>query len=77
MASTKNGKGEIFEYAVLFHPKPKKVGDDSVTDPSSIIVDVTRVVAQTENEVAIKAARQIPEEYLDKLEQVEIAIRPF
>jgi hypothetical protein len=76
---TSNGKtqGSIFEYAVLFHPKPKKVGDDTVTDPSLIIVDVKRVVAQTDNEVAIKAAREIPEEYLDKLEQVEIAIRPF
>jgi hypothetical protein len=77
MAAGKNGQGSIFEYAVLFHPKPKKVGDDTVTDPSIIIVDLKRVVAQTDNEVAIKAAREIPEEYLDKLEQVEIAIRPF
>jgi hypothetical protein len=70
--------GQIYEYAVLYHPKPKKVGDETVTDPSEIIVDVTRVVAKDESAVAILAARQVPEEYLNgKLEQVEIAIRPF
>lgn len=74
---SKNGHGKIYEYAVLFHPKPKKVGDDSVTDPSQIIVDVTRVVANDDSAVAILASRQIPESYLDKLDQVEIAVRPF
>lgn len=70
--------GQIFEYAVMYHPKPRKVGDETVTDPSQILVDVKRVVAHDEKAVAILAAREIPEEYLDgKLEQVEIAIRPF
>jgi len=70
--------GQIFEYAVLYHPKPRKVGDETVTDPSEILVDVKRVVAHDEKGVAIMAAREIPEEYLNgKLEQVEIAIRPF
>lgn len=87
MSSNGKTQGSIFEYAVLYHPKPKKVGDDTVTDPSEIVVDVKRVVAQSDNEVAIKAAREIPETFttasgetvklLDKLEQVEIAIRPF
>lgn len=70
--------GQIFEYAVLYHPKPRKVGDETVTDPSEILVDVKRVVAKDEKSVAILAAREIPTDYLDgKLEQVEIAIRPF
>jgi hypothetical protein len=70
-------KGRIFEYAILFHPKPKKVGDDTVTDPSVLITDVKRVVAKGEQEVAMKAAKEIPADYDDKLEQVEIVIRPF
>jgi hypothetical protein len=69
--------GKIFEYAVLYHPKAKKVGDDAVTDPSQLIVDVKRVIANKDSEVAITAARDIPVEYLDKLEQVEIVVRPF
>jgi hypothetical protein len=66
--------GRIFEYAVLFHPKTKK---DGVTEPSELIVDVKRTIANDEKAVAIRAAREIPETYLDKLDQVEIAIRPF
>ena len=66
--------GKIFEYAVLFHPKTKKEG---ASEPSKLIVDVARMVASNDKEVAIKAAREIPEQYLDKLDQVEIAIRPF
>ena len=63
---------------MLYHPKPRKVGDETVTDPSEILVDVKRVVAKDEKAVAILAAREIPTDYLDgKLEQVEIAIRPF
>lgn len=66
--------GQIFEYAVLFHPKTKK---DGVIEASELVVDVKRIVAASEKEVAILAGRSIPDSYLDKLEQVEIAIRPF
>ncbi len=66
--------GQIYEYAVLFHPRTKK---DGVAEPSTLVVDVQRLVAASEKEVAILAGRSIPDAYLDKLEQVEIAIRPF
>jgi hypothetical protein len=69
--------GKIFEYAVLHHPKPHKVGDLTVTDPSEIVVDVQRIVAVDEKAVGIRAAREIPEKWLDKLDDLEIAIRPF
>lgn len=66
--------GKIYEYAVLFHPKTKK---DDVPKRSAIIVDVTRVVAEKTQEVEMLAARAVPAECLDKLDQVEIAVRPF
>jgi len=69
--------GKIYEYAVLYHPKARKVGDETVTDPSTILVDVKRVISNDDKSVAIMAAREIPEGFLDKLDQVEIAIRPF
>ena len=59
----------IFEYAALY------VGDkDSVP---VIIIPTTAVVAKDERQVTMLAARQIPEEYLAKLDKVEIAVRPF
>jgi hypothetical protein len=68
-------RGKIFEYAVIYHPRKKE--KDEEQKKSKIIVDVTRVISATEQEVGILAAREIPTDYLDKLDEVEIAIRPF
>jgi hypothetical protein len=68
-------RGKLFEYAVLYHPRKKE--KDEVEKVSVLIVDKTSVLAATEQEVSIKAARSIPEEYLDKLQDVEILVRPF
>jgi hypothetical protein len=71
-------KGKLFEYAVLFHPKPKKdAAGSEEAEKSTILTDVTRQLAATPAEVSILAARSIPPEYLDRLEQVEIVVRPF
>ncbi len=71
-------KGKLFEYAVLHHPKAKKdMAGNEEQAKSVILTDVTRTLAATPEEVSILAARSIPEEYLDKLEQVEIVVRPF
>lgn len=72
-------KGKLFEYAVLFHPKEKKdaAGNPLEEKKSIIVTDLTRVLAVSDKEVAMLAAKAIPNEYDDKLEQVEIVIRPF
>lgn len=72
----------LFEYAILYHPVQTKDDKDKGVKPPSVLLqvggqDVTRVVAEDEKEVAIRAARQIPEEYLDRLQQIEVAVRPF
>ena len=69
---------KLFEFAVLFHPKLTKAEQDAGDhSKSELIVDVTRVLAKSDKEAAMKAARAIPEKYADKLDRVEIAIRPF
>jgi len=71
-------KGKLFEYAVLHHPKAKKdLAGNEETVKSAILTDVTRTLAATPEEVSILAARSIPPEYLDRLEQIEIVVRPF
>jgi hypothetical protein len=68
----------LYEYAVLYHPGQTKLQKDRGEAPKSKIVqDVTRLVARDEKEVMLIAARSIPKEYLDKLNQVEVAVRPF
>lgn len=73
---------KLFEYAILYHPAPTKEDKDrGVKQPSKIIQvngqDITRVVAEDVNEVTLRAARMIPEDYLDRLQQIEVAVRPF
>lgn len=71
-------KGKLFEYAVLYHPKAKKVKEGEESGGRSVlIVDVTRVLAGEASEVAMLAARAIPAKYEKLLDQVEVVVRPF
>ena len=67
-------RSQLYEYAILHHPRPVK---DEKGVASSIIKQPTFVMAASDKEVGIKASREIPDSYLDKLEEVEICIRPF
>jgi hypothetical protein len=69
---------KIYEYAVIHHPIPTKEQQERGEKPKSVlIVDVTRVLARDDKEASMLAARSIPDEYTDKLDRVEIALRPF
>lgn len=71
-------KSALFEYVLIHHPRQTKEDRDAGTQPVSILLgDIRRVLAKDIGEVNIKAAREIPQEYLDKLDTVEIAVRPF
>ncbi len=69
---------KIFEYAVIYHPLATKEQQDRAEKPKSVlIVDVKRILANNDKEATILASRDIPEDYTNKLDLVEIAIRPF
>jgi len=69
---------KLFEYAVIHHPVATKEQNERGEKPKSeLIVDVTRVLANNDKEAAMLAARAIPEGFTDKLDRVELAIRPF
>ncbi len=69
---------KLYEYAVLHHPLPTKDQKERGETPKSeLIVDVTRVLSNNDKEAMMLAARAIPETYTDKLDRVEIALRPF
>jgi hypothetical protein len=71
-------KGVLFTYAVLYHPKViKDTAGNDIQSKSTILVAPTSILVTSEAEARISASRSIPEEYLDKLEQVEIVIRPL
>lgn len=69
---------QLFEFAVLYHPKETSDAQGNDTTPKdTMLVLPTAILAGSDREVGIIAARGIATEYLDKLDQVEIVIRPF
>jgi hypothetical protein len=69
---------KLYEYAVIFNPLPTKDENERGEKPKSkLVVDVTRALANDDKEAMLLAARAIPQEYTDKLDRVEIALRPF
>ncbi len=67
-------QAQLFEYAILHHPTTKK-GEPAAR--SVIAVEPTRVLAKTRDEAAIHAARAIPATLIDRVDELEILVRPF
>lgn len=75
-------KNKIFEFMLIHTPKDKDKKEMIVEINEEIkglefYTEVFRLIAKDEREALIKASRMIPEEYADKLDEVEIIIRPF
>lgn len=76
--TTKNGQKTLFEYAILHHRKPtKKEEEDGQRTVSKMIVEPTRILAKNEQEAMMVIAREIPQEYVERLDEVEVIVRPF
>ena len=68
-------KSKLFQYAILLHPLAEKA--DETPAPSELLVGPVTVLATSEEKALILAAREIPSGYLKRLDEVEIAVRPF
>ncbi len=65
---------KVFQYIVIWHPaeEQKKNGQKDV-----IVVDVHTVLAKDQTSAMLIAAKNIPEDYMDSPEQLEVVVRPF
>lgn len=71
-------KAKLFEYAVLHHePAKRDVAGNETPIKTTLLKEPTTLLAGTMDEVSIVASRAIPDEYLDRLPDVEIVVRPF
>lgn len=66
---------QIYEYAVILQPKEDKDGE--VVEEGKLIVEPTTVLAADETQATLLAGRAIPEEFIDRLDRLTLAVRPF
>lgn len=69
---------KLYEVAILHHSKPTKAEEEKGVRPETkIIGEVKRFTAKDEREALLTAARDIPAEFISRLDEVEVLIRPF
>jgi hypothetical protein len=65
----------LFQIVALLHPTEKEREETGTR--STILLPVECVIARDESEARLIAARKLPQEATDKLDRVEIGVRPF
>lgn len=65
---------KVFEYVILAHPTEKEAEEGKT---SEIIVGIKAVLAPSEQGAAMLAGRDIPDEWISKIDRVEVAVRAF
>lgn len=66
---------KLFQYVIIWNPTEKQIKDEGMKP--KLVKDVTNVLAVDLASVNMQAAMNIPKEYSDQLDQVQIAVRPF
>lgn len=66
---------KIYEFAAIY--LPKEIEGQKTAEKPLIIVQPQTILAKDEKQAAMLAARALPEDYISKLDCVEIAVRPF
>ena len=68
-------KAQLFEIAILWHPTDKQIKDDGAK--TKLLAGPKTLLAKDQNAAQLSAAMEIPAEYKEQLDQIQIAIRPF
>lgn len=68
-------KAKLFQYVVIWNPTEKQVKDEDLKP--KLIVKMTDILSDNADSVKMSAAMNIPNEYKEQLDQIEIAVRPF
>lgn len=68
---------KLYQYAVILRPKSPEKGNGENPEKAKIIVPLKEVLAASDQAAMLIAAREIPEDYSSRLDEVEVVIRPF
>ena len=64
----------LFQYAIIWNPT---IEQEKEGQKSKLVKGIETILANDEKAAMIRISREIPEEYIDQTEQLNIAIRPF
>lgn len=71
-----NEKLKLFSYAVLFHKKEIKDGKEEYIG-ADVIIEPKTATAKNDKDLLFKIIREVPANYAETPDRVEILIRPF
>lgn len=66
---------EVFQFCAFWSPTEKQFKEEGMKP--KMVVDIQTVIAMDEDAVKTVAARAIPDEFDDQLDQVTVVVRPF
>jgi len=69
-------KKQLFQYYVLLHEYEYLNGKEEYKD-TKVIMDPKTALAKTESELLFHITREIPSQFAEKPDNVEIVISPF
>ena len=76
-----NNMKRLFQYAVILHEYETPTGSEASKSPvykdSRIIIEPKITLAKSEKDLVFKITREIPEEFAQNPDNVEIIIRSF
>jgi hypothetical protein len=65
---------KLFQYVIFYVPTEEETKTGKKPE---VLVDIKNVLASEERNVVVMASRDIPSDYLNRLENVNIVVRPF
>ena len=69
---------KLFEYVVIYQPKENSnAALKQEEDEAKILVPRKEILADSAEAVTLLAAREIPQDYVNKISQIQVAVRPF
>lgn len=68
-------KAQLFQFAILWHPTEKQIKEEG--QKSKVLIEPKTILAADQSSAMMAASMEIPTEYKNQLDQVQIAMRPF
>lgn len=67
-------KAKLYQYVAFLRPTEDEEKAGSI---GQVIVQPTTILSVSDQAASILASRAIPEAFIDKIDRIEVAVRPF